>query len=66
MKKITISTKGSFAQELRKQLANREYDPEEFAKMVREEGGYVMDKFGAMDDDDDEDDEDDEKMGLYD
>ena len=47
-------------------LANREYDPEEFAKMVREEGGYVMDKFGAMDDDDDEDDEDDEKMGLYD
>lgn len=47
-------------------LANRKYDPEEFAKMVREEGVYVMDKFGAMDEEDEEDDEDDEKNGLYD
>lgn len=33
-------------------LAHRKYDPEEFAKMVREEGGYTFE--------DDEDDEDDE------
>ena len=50
-------------------LANRKYDPEEFAKMVRAEGDFVLDDEDDEEEDDeddeeedDEDDEDDEEM----